>query len=196
MFEEYRALVAKVEGFTTAAFARRRADMACKSGCDGCCHAWLTVSPVEAEVVRAGIAALSPAKRAELVARGRREQAREEAGEAPRCAMLADDGRCDIYAARPLVCRTQGHALRYPNGFVPVEAVRVRGASGEVTHCPLNFSERPPEPADVLDAERVDQILALVNHRYSLARGVDAEARTALSVLAAEADVLERSGCD
>jgi Fe-S-cluster containining protein len=196
MSEEYRALVAKVEGFTAAAFERRRADMACKSGCDGCCHVWLTVSAVEADVVREGIAALSTAARAELAARGRRELDREEAGEAPRCAMLADDGRCDIYAARPLVCRTQGHALRYPSGFVPVEAVRIRAASGEVTHCPLNFTGRPPEPADVLDAERVDQILALVNHRYALARGVAAEQRAALSRLAAEADVLERPGCD
>jgi hypothetical protein len=196
MFEEYRALVAKVEGFTAAAFERRKADMACRSGCDGCCHAWLTVSPVEADVVREAVSLLGPEARAELAARGRREQAREEAGQAPRCAMLAADGRCDIYAARPLVCRTQGHALRYPSGFVPVEAVRLRGASGEVTHCPLNFAGRPPEPADVLDAERVDQILALVNHRHALARGIDAGRRTALSTLAAEADVLERPGCD
>jgi Fe-S-cluster containining protein len=193
MSEEYRALVAKVEGFTSAAFERRRADMACRSGCDACCHAWLTVSPVETHQVREAIGALPAATRVELAARGRLELAREAAGESARCAMLAADGRCDVYEARPLVCRTQGHALRYPSGFVPVEAVRAKSAAGEVTHCPLNFVARAPEPADVLDAERVDQILALVNHRFAHARGLDGAQRTSLSELAAEADVLERS---
>lgn len=193
MSTEYAALVAKVEGFTSAAFERRRGDMACRSGCDACCHTWLTVSGVEAEAVRAGVRALTAEARARLAERGRRELAREQAGEAaPRCAMLADDGRCDVYEARPLVCRTQGHALRYPSGFVPAEAVRSRSAAGEVTHCPLNFTGRAPDAADVLDAERVDQLLALVNHRHALARGTDPGQRTELSVLAAEADVLER----
>jgi hypothetical protein len=192
MSAEYAALVAKVEAFTSAALERRRADMACRSGCDACCHTWLTVSAVEAAAARAGVERLSAEQRARLAERGRRELAREQAGEAPRCAMLSDDGRCDIYEARPLVCRTQGHALRYPSGFVPAEAVRSRSAAGEVTHCPLNFTGRAPDGADVLDAERVDQILALVNHRHALASGGDPRERKELSVLAAEADVLER----
>ena len=127
--------------------------------------------------------------------------------------MLGDTGQCVVYEQRPLVCRTQGHALRYPAGFVPEGAVRARavrvspaggparletheqdggGASGEITFCPLNYTAKPPEAADVLDAERVDQLLALVNHRYALAHEVPGETRTAISELAQEADML---GC-
>ena len=143
--------------------------MRCQKGCDACCHAWLTVGPVEADAIRAGLAQLSPGQRAAVRARGELQLAREGAADPadarPRCAMLHDDGSCAIYAHRPLVCRTQGHALRYPAGFIPEESVRSRSARGEVTWCPLNYQLAPPQAADVLDAERVDQILALVTLR-------------------------------
>ncbi|HEX6241083.1 MAG TPA: YkgJ family cysteine cluster protein [Polyangiales bacterium] len=188
--EEYRALVAKVESFVAAVGARRASDLACKRGCDGCCHAWLSVSAVEAEAVRAGLAALPAEARQRVRARGVHELAREHEGPEhdrgpPRCALLEDDGSCAVYAARPLVCRTQGHALRYPPDFIPAEAVQLRTKAGDVTWCPLNYREAAPRAEDVLDAERVDQILALVGQR----RAASAEAaleRTSLSRLAAE----------
>jgi hypothetical protein len=148
---------------------------------------------VEAAEIEALIPGLDSAHRAVLAVRGKAELAREAHRESPhRCAMLEADGSCAIYEARPLVCRTQGHALRYPNGLIPAQAVVAKSARGEVTHCLLNFQARPPQPEDVLDAERVDQILAVVNHRFSQARGESPERRFALSALAAEADVLER----
>jgi hypothetical protein len=190
---EYRALVAKVEAFTSSAFARRSADMACRRGCDGCCHAWLTVSPVEAAEMEALLSSLEPTRRAAIAERGKLQLAREAAQESPaRCAMLEADGSCAVYEARPLVCRTQGHALRYPSGFIPVQAIVAHGSGGDVTHCPLNFQAQPPQPADVLDAERVDQILAVVNHRFASQRGESPERRIGVSALAAGADVLER----
>ncbi|HEX7479636.1 MAG TPA: YkgJ family cysteine cluster protein [Polyangiales bacterium] len=187
MPDEYRALVDKVTAFTAAACERRAADIACTAGCSSCCEVWLTVSPVEAAQLRAGLAALSPQARAQLGERGRHEQAREAEGAAnARCAMLEPDGRCAVYAHRPLVCRTQGHALRYPAGFVPEAAVRARTSSGDVTYCPLNFSGAAPMAEDVLDAERVDQILAVVGQRFALAHSHEPGARFALSALAAE----------
>jgi hypothetical protein len=204
MLEEYRALVAKVEVFTDATSARRRADLACRAGCDACCQAWLTVSAVEAARLAQGIAQLSPEERAALAQRGARELAREQAGErGARCAMLRSDGSCAVYEARPLVCRTQGHALRYPAGFVPEGALVQRTEKGDVTHCPLNYTQAKPDPADVLDAERVDQILAVVNHRFTSqfcahadprasTQGMAADERVPLSELAARASVLER----
>lgn len=194
MSSEYRALVDKVDAFAGSAFSRRAADMACSAGCSSCCEVWLTVSDVEATEMRSGLHALSVTTRAQVVARGRHEQARERAGEPDaRCAMLEADGRCAIYEHRPLVCRTQGHALQYPQGFVPEAAVRARTRRGEVTHCRLNFTQAPPRTEDLLDAERVDQILAVVNQRHALARGIDPLARFAISSLAAEADDTERA---
>jgi hypothetical protein len=102
--------------------------------------------------------------------------------------MLEPDGRCAVYEQRPLVCRTQGLALRYPHGVIPVSAVRERLPNGEVTHCPLNFGERVPAASDVLDAERVDQLLGLVNLRFAQATGDDPTRRYAISAIAAAAD--------
>lgn len=195
---EYRALVAKVDAFTEVVAERRSDDLRCSAGCSSCCHAWLTVSAVEADELRTALAALPAEHRAAIRARGERELSREQADEDdPRCALLDDEGRCGAYAARPLVCRTQGHALRYPVGFIPVEHVAMERANGHITWCPLNYTEGVPEGADVLDAERVDQILAVVGQRYALTAGRDPDERFSLSALAAEPDVLHvRTACD
>ena len=93
-----------------------------------------------------------------------------------------------IYAHRPLVCRTQGFALRYPAGFIPEAAVRARTNTGDVTHCPLNFTHAAPASPDVLDAERVDQLLAVVNHRFARSHGLGSEVRDSISDIAARAN--------
>lgn len=188
MSTEYHALVEKIDAFVASVSARRRADLACRAGCAGCCQAWLTVSPVESQQLTAAIAALPAQSRAAIAARGRREAEREARGEQPRCAMLDEDGRCGVYAQRPLVCRTQGLPLQYPAGLVPEASVRGRSPRGEITYCPLNFTEAAPVSSDVLDAERVDQLLALVNLRFAEAHGLDPEARTALTALAQAAE--------
>jgi uncharacterized protein len=187
MSDEYRALVHKVSAFCDATAERYRADMRCGPGCSSCCHAWLSVCEVERAALQAGIEALPRAKRAELAARGRNEQARERNHEPePRCALLDQDGRCAVYEHRPLVCRTQGLPLRYPNGVIPEAAVRERLASGDVTCCPLNFEASVPPATGVLDAERVDQLLGLVNLRF--AGSPDKQKRYAISAIAAAAD--------
>jgi len=189
MSAEYRALVDKVDAFTQAALSHAREDMHCTRGCDSCCHVWLTLNSVEAAALQQALSLLPAEARARVTARGRAELAREHAGQEPaRCAMLEDSGACAVYSARPLVCRTQGHALRYPAGFIPERALRASSAAGAVTYCPLNFVERPPAPADVLDAERVDQILAVVNQRFCQRHGDDPLVRHPIHALAARAD--------
>lgn len=155
----YEALREKVDAFAREVTARRE-DVVCRAGCSGCCHARLSVSDVEADALRAALSEPSPEARARL------EAQLERPDDDPRCVLLGDDGRCAAYAGRPLVCRTQGLPLRYPAGTVPVEALRA-SAGGDVTWCPLNFESAPPEPGDVLDAERVDVMLALVNREHT-----------------------------
>lgn len=212
MSTEYRALVAKVAAFTQATEARRQRDIHCSVGCSSCCHAWLTVSSVEADEMRAALAALPATERERVRERGVRELAREAASlrshaepsasttgdavgqrEPPRCALLDEDGACAAYEARPLVCRTQGHALRYPEGVIPIEAVSRKTANGDVTWCPLNYDASEPNSEDVLDADRVDQILAVVAERHVLAHHLVRHERHALSALAAERTAAERT---
>jgi Fe-S-cluster containining protein len=184
MSAEYRALVDKVEVFVASTTARRGADLHCQKGCEACCHVSLRVGPIEAAAVREGLRALPAEARARARLRG---QSQRPHGEEPRCALLEDDGSCAIYAQRPLVCRSQGQALRYPEGFVPEQAVRMRTRAGHITWCPLNYTAAEPRGEDVLDAERVDQILAVVTRRQ-VASPADALVRTSLSDLAAEQD--------
>jgi Fe-S-cluster containining protein len=193
---EYQALVAKVAAFTDATALRRKDDLTCSAGCSSCCHAWLTVSAVEADQLRGGLLALPADERAVVRARGQAELAREASGEREaRCALLDESGRCVVYDARPLVCRTQGHALRYPAGLIPSAAIARKTVNGEETWCPLNYHAAEPHREDVLDAERVDQILAVVGARYVLAANATKQTnllptqRFALSQLAAEEDV-------
>lgn len=188
MNDEYRALVHKVATFCETLSDRLREHMACGPGCSSCCHAWLSLSAVEAAELTRAIAALPEPERQALAQRGRHELEREQRGEPdPRCALLDDDGRCAVYAHRPLVCRTQGLALRYPRDVIPVSALRARLVDGDVTSCPLNFTQGIPTAQDVLDAERVDQLLGLVNMRYCAASGDDPSARRAISAIAAAA---------
>ena len=198
--DAYAQLVEKVAAFNAQVSGRRSADLACRSGCSACCEVWLTLSPVEAAAVRGGLAELAEPLRARVRSRGLEQAQRErDALAEPRCAMLEDDGTCAVYEHRPLVCRTQGHALRYPAGFIPAAAVRARAVNrdagarpnetfvaGEVTHCSLNYLAAPPCRDDVLDAERVDLILAVVNARFCEAEGLDPSRRSPLSELAAE----------
>jgi Fe-S-cluster containining protein len=201
---DYAALRDKVDAFAAGVHERRAADLSCRRGCAGCCHVELTVCEVEAAAIRAQLDALDGKTREALRARaaspngngngngngddeGDDEGDEDGDGDAPRCVMLGDDDACAIYAARPLVCRSQGLPLRYPAELIPAESLRARSGSGAVTWCPLNFREaasRPPAAADVLDAERVDQALALINRRYAERTGTDPLARTALRALA------------
>jgi Fe-S-cluster containining protein len=182
--QEYGALVDKVDGFVASTSARRGADLHCQKGCEACCHVSLSVGPIEAAAVREGLRALPAEARARVRSRGRNQPPH---GAEPRCALLEDDGSCSVYAQRPLVCRSQGQALRYPAGFVPEQAVRMRTRAGHITWCPLNYTDAEPRGEDVLDAERVDQILAVVTRRQ-VSSPEDALLRTSLRDLAAEQD--------
>ncbi len=159
--EPYEILRERVDATVDAIRARRSADLVCKRGCTACCHVQLTVSPLEAERVRAALARLDLASRERV-----RERARalefDERADRP-CALLEPDGACAIYSDRPLVCRTQGHALLYPPNVLPEDAVFATVENGAITWCPLNFTESAPKSEDVLDCRRIDELLALAS---------------------------------
>jgi hypothetical protein len=171
---QYEDLIEKAQGFADMVMRRRADAFACRAGCEACCHVELTVSQTEARRVRAALEALDAPTRTEIAARAHAHTGR--------CVMLDDEGRCSVYASRPLVCRTQGLALGYPKDVVPVSAVRFRSRALEVVACPLNFTGRGPEDEDVLDAGRLDAMLALVSR---LEGDDDPDDRVALRTLAA-----------
>ncbi len=169
LLERHAVLCRKVDDFAARVQARHAAEMSCRAGCDGCCHARLTITTLEAEAVRAWLAGLSLASRAAVRDAAARAQP-------TRCAALDDEGRCRIYAARPLVCRSHG---------VPIRARSERGLP--VIHaCELNFVARGPaavEPGDVLDQETLSTVLFALDAALARARGAQAGARVDLAEL-------------
>ena len=124
--------------------AAQRADpgaFACAVGCTACCKVDLSVFGVEAARVRTAFRALPDDVRAAAAARVR-------AGR--HCAMIDPaDGRCIVYEARPLICRSHGLAILI---------------DGRVDHCPLNYRDSRPRRENILDLERVNEPLVAIEH--------------------------------
>ena len=148
--ESLGTLRENVDRFMALCLARHREAMACRAGCASCCAADLTVFPVEAAPLAAAVDALSDDLRAAV-------RARAAAG--THCALLVD-GRCAVYAARPILCRTQGLALALDDGTVAA--------------CPLNFDGAPERvpPEDRLDLSRLNLMLSMLHRAYATVEGI------------------------
>ncbi len=196
---EYAVLCQRVDAFFAAVAARHPTALRCQAGCHGCCQAGLSVCAIEAAAIRAHLRALSPveAERLRALAARRLHHATtaEPSEPAASCVFLRDDGHCAIYPVRPLVCRSQGLPLSYSAQLIPAQALRFSAQDGRaVVCCPLNFSQdaasgdareaAPPRAADILDAERVDLLLALLNRRFLERTGQDAAHATQRRALA------------
>jgi hypothetical protein len=123
-------VASKVDDFFARVQARYGHDMQCTSGCSDCCVVRLTITTVEAREIHDFVADLSPTSRVGLAA--------NVAASTTACAALDPAGRCLIYDARPIVCRSHGVPVRMRNpGALPV-----------VEACHRNFTEHGPAAAD------------------------------------------------
>ena len=157
----YHELTVKVDGFFARVSERHGRDMQCDSGCSDCCSVRLTVTAVEGDAICDLVAGWSSDRRATLAANA--------TSAAPdRCAALDPGGRCLIYAARPIVCRSHGAPIRMTAGSLPV-----------VQACHRNFTRGGPAAADpdcILDQTTLSALVLAVDRdgggdgvRYDLA---------------------------
>ncbi|MCB9761874.1 MAG: YkgJ family cysteine cluster protein [Alphaproteobacteria bacterium] len=154
-----RALRHKVAHHADRVMASHAARFACRAGCDGCCQTERTVTDVEFAALAPAVAALSPDTRAAL---------REAQGQG--CSLLLD-GRCAVYAERPLICRSHGLPLVM---------------EGQLDVCPLNFTDTPLEAlpsADVLSVDTVTAVLVAVNQLFCQETEGDARRRRPVAEL-------------
>lgn len=170
--DRYRELVGKVDGFFARVEGRHGAEMNCGSGCHDCCHVRFSVTGVEAAILRAALAESPPEVRARLAERAALD-------EPDRCAALGDDGRCSVYASRPLVCRSHGVPIRQraPNG-----AALIGG-------CFRNFTERGPSAVDadcVLDQATLSTVLLAIDSAHAAETGAEPGTRIAMATLLLE----------
>jgi Fe-S-cluster containining protein len=157
--DQLGALAARVDAFFARVQARHTDAMQCRRGCAMCCQRDLRLLPVEWRRVAAAVLALPEADRDVVRAVLYRQQeftndpaspfgASEAA--ADRCALLAPDGSCRVFEARPLICRSHGLPIRL---------------DGRRTTCALNFAGRldaVPE-TDVLDQAQLSVLAGLID---------------------------------
>jgi hypothetical protein len=153
--ERLAALAEEVDADFALIQERQAAQMQCRAGCSACCRARLSITRVEEAFLRRGLATFSDDRRAELSARTREEN-REM------CPALDGDGRCGIYAFRPLICRTYGVPLRHRRAVALVNPPVIDA-------CDLNFTDTslkvlPSE--DVLDQTTLGGVLETIDRDH------------------------------
>jgi len=154
--------------------------LACHPGCHQCCIGVFTISQFDAEQLREGLA-LAPEDVATRI-RSRAAQSRkrlrkdfpgdpitgllftqphheeafaEFANDEPCPVLDPDTGTCDLYAFRPVQCRTFGPPVRDADNQLTVcELCFVDAPAEEVARCEMDQSWRPQEETLVEHAER------------------------------------------
>ncbi|HEY4181947.1 MAG TPA: YkgJ family cysteine cluster protein [Kofleriaceae bacterium] len=164
-------LQAKVDAFFDRAAARHGDDMQCHTGCSDCCHVRLSVTTVEAHAIWEHLQGLSATQR-EVIATAATQEL-ERSGEDVRCTALGPDGRCRIYAVRPIVCRSHGAPIRMRTNSLPVI---------DVQSCFRNFTHSVPDPDCVLDQETLSAMTLVVDREV----GGDGERVDLAAVLVGE----------
>ncbi len=139
------ALRARVDAFFVRVKGAHPGQMQCRRGCSACCQRDLRLLPVEWEPLAAAVLALPPEDRAAI-----RTAIDAGPGRGDQCVLLAGDGSCRAFEARPLVCRSHG---------LPVRLGAAR------TTCHLNFLGALPTlpDADVLDQTQLSVTLGLID---------------------------------
>ncbi|MFT3766014.1 MAG: YkgJ family cysteine cluster protein [Minicystis sp.] len=153
-------LFAKVDAFFAKVHARFPDEdgVTCHAGCDDCCRRRFSVTAIEAEVIAEALAALPEARREALADRAR-------GGDPGVCPALDEGGRCAVYEARPLICRTHGLPIRFAAPPAGKRALPVQ-SEPTIDACPKNFAGRDLAvlPADaVLDQTTLSTILGALD---------------------------------
>ncbi len=143
LLTSYHTLCQYCDEMFTATLTALDAHMCCAKGCASCCILE-TVTPLEAFVLECFL----------------QKHPLSTVGKPPQdttCAFLHENA-CAIYAVRPIICRTHGLPLLYPE-------------RGDIEVCPLNFTDfdlGTLEPTSFLDAERITGNLMRLNLAFCM----------------------------
>lgn len=155
--EDYRRLLAEVDGWFAGCLQAAPGQIACRAGCNGCCRGLFDITLLDAFLLKEAFDRLPATLRQPALAAAQRRRAElqqqwpglaapyllnglpdaewtemPEEDETP-CPLLGADGRCLVYAARPLTCRLHG----LPN-------VDLTGESFSDACCTLNYIGADP----------------------------------------------------
>lgn len=174
ILDDYRELLETVDTWFSRCMETAGRHIRCRPGCSGCCRGLFDITLMDAALLRRGFELLPEKARASALAKARARldelQERwpgfgppyllnhlpdEEWTEMPEedatpCPLLGGDGRCLVYAWRPMTCRLHG----LPN-------IDLSGESFSDACCTLNFADGDP--------------LALSELRWHFRRAFEAE---------------------
>ncbi len=141
----YQTLSARVAELCGRIEEQCREHLQCRQGCDSCCR-HLNLFWVEAVALGWALKQVEPTQAALIRSRA------EEVAEGGPCPLLMG-GRCLLYVARPLICRTHGLPL----------LLEVTGER-RIDYCPLNFqkADRLP-PGALINLENLNATLTAIN---------------------------------
>jgi Fe-S-cluster containining protein len=128
----------------------------CRRGCTECCTGPFPITQLDAARLREGLAELErsdPARAARVIERTREAAARGDQGDEDACPVLdPETGGCDLYAARPVTCRTFGPPMRWGGEPLGICELNFRGATDEeIAACEVAVDAREME-AGLLDS--------------------------------------------
>lgn len=136
-------LYKKVAQFETQLSDDIKSKSQCKNGCSKCCYTDISIFEVEASNIKKWFAGLSIERQNEIREKWSLPQTEGS------CAFLRNES-CTIYEARPLICRTQGLALRYMEEGEPY-----------IDICPLNDEMiEEMEDKDVMNLDLLNTIVS------------------------------------
>ena len=144
-------LIQIVDAALAEAVTKAGSWLACRVGCTECCIGPFPITPLDAERLRQGFDDLTwrdPERAARVRERARdyverlsreypgdtvaRLLGEEEAADQEPCPALdPESGACDLYAARPVTCRTFGPPIRFNSSSLAVCELCFVGASNE-----------------------------------------------------------------
>jgi Fe-S-cluster containining protein len=169
-----------VDAALASAAERSGSHLACRPGCHQCCIGVFAITPLDAAALREGLSAAPAevagrireralASRERLLAAGfpgdpntgilftapHHEEAFEEFANDEPCPVLdPTTGTCDLYASRPVQCRTFGPPMRDEDGHLTVcELCFTNASPEEVAQAEMDQSWRPLEDQLIEQAE-------------------------------------------
>jgi Fe-S-cluster containining protein len=155
------ALIQIVDAALAEAARKSGAWLVCRPGCCECCMGPFPITGDDAARLRLGLADLDSRDSARAARIRTRARAWAD-GDDEACPVLdPDTGTCDLYAARPLTCRTFGPPVRCASGALAICELCFHGATEEeIAACVVDLDPKFLEQTDDADEMTVASALA------------------------------------